>query len=711
MTAATIVNAAPMTLLRGTQDLSTRPLIREPEAIPTHLPKVYVYAQKGPTTPQLVVGDSRTQVYGEDSFDVRKKWANHATVLSNLVNTEGNAQMMERVLPADAGPEANVLLSLDVLPTTVTLYVRNSDGSIQLDANDDPVPVMDAGNPVTVAGYKAKWVISNINTVAGMSAFGAATIVAGDQVDGATQSQRYPVLQLRASSVGEWGNNVGFRIWAPNINTAGGVDSKLMAEEKVYPLKMSVVRRASINSSAKVVENLYGEQSINVSLKKGVINPSTDKQIYIGDTFLDSYQSTKDVNYPPLIGDFGGVAIYDNNINTLLTMFYTAEAAFNASPAAPLGLHTDFTGAANEQHLFNFVSGATSEAYPYHTFEFARDPVTKLRLGVTLENTTNLFASGSSDGTMNDTLFAGLVTDRVTEYNNPNSHLLDSANNVESIIYDSGFPLDTKYALLNFIAIRKDTFVILSTHTVGGQILQASVENSTAVALRTRAEFYPESDYFGTPVMRAMVMGRSGKLRSSQYTETVPVTMEVAIKSARYMGAGNGVWKNGKNFDGAPGSILENIYDVNVIYTPAAARNRDWDAGLNWVQSYDRRSLFIPALKTVYNDDTSVLNSYFTAMAIVEINKVCERAWRHFSGVSNLTNAQLVERVNEFIADRVRGRFDGRFVIVPNTYFTEADIARGYSWTTAVKLYAPNMKTVMTTFVQAYRISDLPTNA
>lgn len=96
-------------------------------------------------------------------------------------------------------------------------------------------------------------------------------------------------------------------------------------------------------------------------------------------------------------------------------------------------------------------------------------------------------------------------------------------------------------------------------------------------------------------------------------------------------------------------------------------------------------------------------------MAIVEINKVCMRAWRHFSGVQNLTNAQLADRVNRFIADRLRGRFDGRFVMEPQTVFTTADLARGYSWTTYVKIYAPNMKTVMTTYVEAYRREDLET--
>lgn len=699
---ATIINAAPFPNLLGTQDNSTRALVREPEAIPTHLPKVYVYAQKGPTTPQLVVGDSRTQIYGDDTFDVRKKWANHATVLSNLVNAEGNAQMIERVLPADAGPEANLLLSLDVLPFELPDYERNTDGSIKLDVSNLPIPT-----GTTVPGFKAKWVVTSLNTVLGLNDFGQANVVAGDQVDttvplSPVTSQRYPVLQFKASSIGTYGNNAGLRIWAPTTESAGSLDKRILSGTKTYPLRMSVIRRSAVTNTAKIVETMYGEQGILVSLKKDTINPSTDAQLYVGDVFLDAYQNVKDVNYPPLIGDFGSVAVYDNNIKTLVDMFYAAEKDYVDAAIPADNVQTDFTGAADESYLFNMFSGTTSDGYPYHSFQ-----LNSTGNGVRLGEYTNLFAAGSSDGTMSDALFAGLVTDRVTEYNNPNSHLLNSAVNVESIVYDSGFPLAAKYALCNIIAIRKDTFVALATHEVGGPVMSASEDNSMAVALRTRAQMFPESDYFGTPVMRALIMGRSGKLRNSQFTKAVSPLMEIAIKSARYMGAGNGKWKNGKGFDGAPGSILDYIYDVSVTYTPVAARNRDWDAGLNWVQSYDRRSLFFPALKTVYNDDTSVLNSYFTAMAICEINKVCERAWRYFSGVSHLSNAQLAERVNEFIIKNTQGRFDDRFVIVPNTYFTEADIARGYSWTTAVKIYAANMKTVMTTFVQAYRIDDL----
>ena len=48
-------------------------------------------------------------------------------------------------------------------------------------------------------------------------------------------------------------------------------------------------------------------------------------------------------------------------------------------------------------------------------------------------------------------------------------------------------------------------------------------------------------------------------------------------------------------------------------------------------------------------------------------------------------------------------RFDGRFTIIPNTYFTDADTARGYSWTLMLKIYANNMDTVETLIIQANR--------
>jgi hypothetical protein len=260
---------------------------------------------------------------------------------------------------------------------------------------------------------------------------------------------------------------------------------------------------------------------------------------------------------------------------------------------------------------------------------------------------------------------------------------------------------------MDAMAIRKDIAVIVSTHDVLSPVLSASEESSLAIALRARATNYPESDLFGTPVMRCMIVGRCGKLINSQYRKKLPLTLEIAAKSAAYMGAGNGKWKAGFAFDDAPNNNVTMFTDVNVTFTPASVRNKDWAAGLNWVDQYDRRSLYFPALKTVYDNDTSVLTSFFTMMAIVELNKVGERVRRRFSGNSKLTNAQLIERINAEVIAQTQGRFDDRFIIKPDAHFTAADLARGFSWTLAIQIYAPNMKTVGTLSIESYRIEDL----
>jgi hypothetical protein len=474
------------------------------------------------------------------------------------------------------------------------------------------------------------------------------------------------------------------------------VDDRLISDQKAYPFRMACIGRASELSTARVIETQSAEQFVNVTFKQDVIDRNTDSEVSIGNVFIQAYQNLNDPNLPPTYGPFGRLHVYNSQIEALLADFYAAEVPFIDS-------FSDFDESEGEEFKFNFISGVSSQNVPYHSFQL----VTGVSNSVRLTESSTIFAKGGADGTMNETNFATLVAEAVTEYANENSILQDSARYPESIIYDTGFPLATKYALCSFIAVRKDTAVVLSTHDVLGQELTASEESALAIALRTRLQMYPESEFFGTPTMRGMIIGRSGKLISSQYRKKLPLTMEIAAKAAAYMGAGNGKWKSGFSFDMAPASEVTMFQDVNVTFTPATVRNKDWANGLNWVESYGRRSLYFPALKTVYDNDTSVLNSFFTMMACVELEKVGERARRRFSGVSSLTNAQLVERVNRFVTENVTGRFDDRFTIIPDAYFTKADIARGYSWTLAIKIYAPNMKTVMTLSIESYRIEDL----
>jgi hypothetical protein len=699
-----IINAAPMTNMLGVQDNSTRALVPTPESLPTHLAKVYLYAQTGPgpSQPQLVVGDGMTQMYGADTFDYLKSYANHQTVLANTLNAAGNQMMIERVIPTDAAPRANLRVYLDVLPTTVTDYQRNTDGSIKLDpTTGDPIPVAGAGGQI--AGYQVKWVTAYITPEEdGTSTVGAGTIAPGDQTDGSSvQSQRYPIFDLEASHIGAAGNWNGFRFWAPTSVSSTPINDAYLTDDQVYPFRFAFAKKPSANGTAAIVAGNDGSQYYDLGLKPGVIDKSTTQQMYVGDRLIQAYQNLNPTDgTPPQWGPFGNLHVYDDNIATVLGLFYAAEF-----PVA--GAFSDFTGAEGEEYLFNFVSGVSSQNVPYHSYQV----VTAANNAVRFTQNSTIYASGGTDGTMSDANFATLVSAAVAGYADVNSYLQDTATYPESIMYDTGYPLATKYDLCQFIAVRKDTAVVLSVYDNSGTVMTAAAESALAVALRTRLQMYPESDYFGTATMRGMIIGRSGTLISSLYTKRLPLTIEFASKAAKYMGSGDGVWKSVYSFDSDPLNQVTLMTNINVTFTPASVRNTDWDNGLVWVEAYGRRSYYFPAFKTVYDDDTSVLTSFFTMMGCVELEKVGDRIRRKFSGNSKLKPGQLVDQVNKEAVKQTNQRFDGRFTIIPNTYFTAEDTARGYSWTLMLKIYADNMDTVETLIIQANRASDLSTTA
>jgi hypothetical protein len=343
------VNAAPMTVFRGINDLSTRAPVYTPEAIPTHLPKLYVFAQKGPTDPQLVAGDSLTNTYGSDSFDLRSAYANHATVLCNTINSYGNYIMLQRLKPDDAAPPANIRLWLDVLPCQVDVYEREIDGSISVDATGNPKTT-----GKTVPGFKAKWVATHIAPASdGSSQIGAGEVTNGTQIDDTTrtQSKRYPIGDFEVSSFGDYGNNLGLRLWAPTLSSSSPVDTAFISSARAYPFRIACITRADKNSSATIVATNYAEQYLNVCLKPMAIDKTTDSEMYVGTQFISSWQDLNDSNgNPPTWGPFGQAFFYDDNIALLLKQFYDAEKAYFVSG-------DDFTGEDDETYRFNIFSG------------------------------------------------------------------------------------------------------------------------------------------------------------------------------------------------------------------------------------------------------------------------------------------------------------------------------------------------------------------
>lgn len=693
-----IINGAPGLVNPGVKDDSNVQIARQAIPLPQHLPKWLIYAQTGPSIydavpEQLLVGNERNALYGDETFAQDSKYFNHQTAFSNISNARGNTGMYVRMLGKNFGPKPTALVSLDVLPCKIDVYQRNTDGSLKLDTAGDPI-----ATGAQVDGYRVKVVVDNLTSLAQEATFGQRDSTVGDQVDTATsvQSTRYPLFDLQHSFYGEDGDLTGFRLWGQTSENTGSLPTKMMNSAKAFPLNFGVVRKDKKTGNVKFVESIFGDQFMTVTLKPGSVDPLVNKKVYLGERGLKEYRNLTDTRYPLVYGQLGKMVIYQENLDLLAGMFHAAEVA------AGLSNWHDFDEGVEDKHLFNMITGTTTGGVNYNTFMFV-DSADSVRFS----SNTTVFLKGGNDGEMNNENFGDAVAEYFDRYADVNDELMDDAYHVESHFYDSGFPLDVKYRLIKFISERKDTFLHLVPSTDGERRLTRSEEYSVASALMSRIMLYPESTYFGTPVYRCMITGCTGKVRGAVNDKDYAALLEVLDKSSAYMGASNGIFKSDKRFEGYPGHILELMYDLSIRFVPDAIRVRNWDLGLNWLARFDREQFYFPALKTVYNDDTSVLTGYVFACILLTVNKSLSKCQRVFSGRSDLTPEQFTTKVNSWLIEDLKGKFDNRVTIIPHAQFTSMDEIRNYSWTVPVDVGGEGMKTVMTAYAVARRRSDL----
>ena len=693
-----IQNAAPMVNDLGTQDLSARQVGSDSLEIPQHLPKYYIFAGTGPVGPHYLdlSKETVTEVYGDITFDVKSKYYTHQTPFLQAAVARGNNCVVHRLLGTGAKDVANVGFYLDILPKVVNLYEKNSDGTLKLDEQGQPIKMLDSSNnPVTVNGYSVAWVADYTEVPYGKYQPGLLSQRPGIQVEGQTQSTQYPIFEMSAEYAGEFGKQLAARMYAALTTNIVPFPDLLFSQTKVYPHYFQLMKLStSVAGKVDPVLNGFGGQYSKFVFKADVRDPASDAVIDLKTVLEDNY-----IN--PASGvktGLGFVKVYDENIAEVSKMLYEAEMVVADS-------HRDECINNSEQNYFaiNLLGFTSSNGSPYQAIKIADVPGS-----IRMTKNSNHFFGGASDGTMNEDLLDQLVADDMENYQNTLTDYHDLVMHPESIVYDSGFALATKRALCKMISKRKDTFIVLATAAHNAPSATLDEQNSVGIALKTAVELYPESSHFGTRAMRAMIMGGSGEIINSLYKKRVPTSYEVNCMASNYMGAANGAWKNGYSFDKASegGSIIKNMHKLDVTWVPNDVRRVLWGTGVNFALNYSVRQQFFPALQTVYDDDTSVLNSFFTAVAISYLNKIEHAAWREFSGDISLTPAQLVERVDTFVAEKVKDRFDGKFIIVPNTTITARDEQRGYSWTLGIKIFSPSMKSVMTTYVQAYRMSD-----
>lgn len=231
-------------------------------------------------------------------------------------------------------------------------------------------------------------------------------------------------------------------------------------------------------------------------------------------------------------------------------------------------------------------------------------------------------------------------------------------------------------------------------------------EISIAGMLRQWCLDYPESEVYGTATCRALVVGQSGRLINSTYTHRVPLTYEIADKVSKFMGDPSGYWNGDFAYDMGSNKIITNLRDVSNVWKKETVANLAWANGLVYAIDYDMRRLFFPAVRTVYNNDTSVLNGSVTMFACCLIERFCDETWRELVGNGKWRPNKFLQESDRIIVEKLSNRFDDRFLFEVSTIYTQADAILGYRWSTTVVIYAPNMKLVGRYTIVSRRIED-----
>lgn len=677
--------ATPVVFNEGVKDKSARPAVFEDVVIPIHYPHFMTYAEKGPLTARGGYAAEHEAIFGSQLFSTQSKYSTIVTPFINLMAKYANPFQLQRIVPDDATKEARLCLALEVIKTDkLRRIARRPDGYRQYDANNREVT-----DGSIVSGHVARWVV--IQT--GEAELGEQEVKVGNgkfqyEHDTAATSTIYPIIEVKASWIGEYANNIGISLWTGTSRSATSpVSLPTINENSAMLYRMAIHKREDKRSKSRVVKTLGGEDYVEFTFKQDCYD-LLGNVLDFEETFLEAYRNTDTSRgLPEVFGELGDAHIYQDNINTLLTQLFYAEKQLNAN--------FDDISVEDGMHLFNFVTGIDTEGRAYHSYHLINE------LGdadISMGEDSIHYLQGGSDGTMNNQTYDRDVRIQYENFGDlPENRFKDMAYFPGRQHYDVGFSDKTKLAMFKAIDVRPDTNLTLSTCSFvdGNRKAPSNAEaTSRGFSLVNIARRHPESVIHGTTVLRVMVVPEAMHPLKTKYKGYVPMTYEVARMRAEYMSQPAGM-KPGYGYDANPYNFVREGKDVTNMSQNYSDYVKNWENGMSYWAYVNTSTVFSPMVRTVYGDDSSILTSDITMQALCDITYLGYKVWTTLSGNSKLENDIFLNESNETMNKLVVGRYDSRLEVTPNSFFTDKDKQRGWSWAMEVDVKGNNSRTVL----------------
>lgn len=569
------------------------PLVRE--QLPTMLPIFFMRAQQGREGVPVYVSsyNAALKEFGEGTFDDNTKYfSREAVFLKGLFERQG--AFITRMVAGDAAA-GSLVLELKVKKANIPQYERDDNGQFVLDEETgDKIPLRDASTnaQITEPGLELTWSTRALNTAAErpetITNLKPTTHGTGD--DAYTV---YPILAVKAKSVGAYANDIGVKLYVDLDNP----DTTLATAVGALPMSFGIVKKTYGQDTVSPVVSKYENQFETFVAKPDQIDERFESAV--------SFKEVIEDNYPDIPFD---VQLYTENIETVGAAIKEVEPDDDTL---------------TDPFMANIIEPYNIDDVPMVHVALSEDSI---RLGTD----RICYMTGGEDGTMDDENIEALTRQWLNDLLFP--AIRDSARYPFSAMFDTGVSLATKRAMIRFMGVRKDFRLYLATQDCNLETWNTEAQDqSVGASLYAACLLQPESQLKGTVAFRADIYAQAGHLANSKYRKLIPFVYDIMMKKSRYASTGTVTGQPA----GLPRSEVSVFKDWNWTPTNPDLKQIAWENGINYAQYFDMDGIHWPALRTVYKYDTSVLSGSLFADIVVYIKHLARRNWAQFVGTDD----------------------------------------------------------------------------
>lgn len=602
--------------------------------------------------------------------------------------------------------QANIgATSLVIAPSTVTIAsdavaTRETKEKVAI-MTDDAIPVH-----LTLKGATVRYLALNdlVSIAEALDHTFAATTDAGklqellaimtdadyptaNPLTGTTEAVIVPVALVVAKSPGAYGNDLGFTIdYSRDANSATAIAKRNGFIFDFYPFKKDY----GVNTTSPI-KSIFNTNYFRAAMAPECIDIATEIK-YDMKAVIEDYYPSKSNN---LMMDF--YPIYPN-INLLAAVLAPYEASI---PDLDFKFYeTDGTPVANIDPTDLQLAISTYQSSGMFNMFGLRDPEGLIYSRIiplpTNEEAgffnigTGRYLSLGSDGDIfkKDVLQAYLI-----RYFNLEvvPELEDEARYPFTHIIDPGYTEVVKDEMIEMMALCPSFKLDIGVNvhpkydldpTADG-IREAAEDISYGASLRTKALLVRECIEKGTNTCRCSIFGITGYEPGQKY----PTGLQnaIAVKRAKF--------HNKPYLDRLIEEFPNNEVDFfeSYVWLPSsnALKKLAWATGLNYCQFYDMVRKNCPALRTVYDDDTSSLSDFNIVDVVVYAKHTVRKTWAKYSGSTKPT-AELQPILKKSLDNDLSYMLNNKFRFTVTPYLTGTDEALGFVQRAKVELFTNN---------------------